>query len=197
MPKIHLGFRLTGLLVLALAIGLDRGFAAADSPAQGPRMVMIIRHAEKPDSTVGPKDPNLSKRGFERADALAKVIPDHFPKPDFLIATQKTEGSNRPVETITPLAAALHETIDTTFKEDEFAQAAKAVLTDPKYAGKVVLIAWHHGKIPELAKALGVKDAPDKWDSKVFDRVWEITYDDKRATWKDVPESALPGDSEK
>jgi len=195
--KTHPGLRLTGLLVLALAIGSDRGLAVADSPAQGPRMVMIIRHAEKPDNTGGPKDPNLSKRGFERAEALAKVIPEHFPRPDFLIATQKTEGSNRPVETITPLATALHETIDTTFKEDEFEQAAHAVLTDPKYAGKVVLIAWHHGKIPELAKALSVKDAPATWDSKVFDRVWEITYDDKGAVWKDVPENALPGDSEK
>jgi hypothetical protein len=60
-----------------------------------------------------------------------------------------------------------------------------------------VLIAWHHGKIPELAQALGVKDAPDKWNSKVFDRVWEITYDEKGVIWKDLPQKALPGDSDK
>jgi hypothetical protein len=69
------------------------------------------------------------------------------------------------------------------------------VLTNPKYADKVVLIAWHHGKIPDLAKALGVQDAPAKWNSKVFDRVWQITYDHGKATWKDLPQDALPGDS--
>ena len=83
------------------------------------------------------------------------------------------------------------------FKDDEFNQAAHEVLTNPKYVGKTVLIAWHHGKIPELAKALGAKDVPDKWDPNVFDRVWEITYDAGVATWKDLPQNALPGDSQK
>ena len=143
----------------------------------------------------GEKDPNLSSRGYERAAALAKVIPERFPKPDFLIATKRTKGSNRPVETITPLSNVLHERIESTFKDEAFERLAHAVLTNPKYAGKVVLIAWHHGKIPDLAKALGVKDAPDKWNSQVFDRVWQITYDNGAATWKDLPEDALPGDS--
>ena len=71
------------------------------------------------------------------------------------------------------------------------------MLTDPKYTGKVVLIAWHHGKIPELAKALGVKDCPEKWDPTVFDRVWEITYENGVANWQNLPEKALPGDAEK
>ena len=156
---------------------------------------MIIRHAEKPPGAKAEKDPNLSSRGYERASALAKVIPERFPKPDFLIATKRTKSSNRPVETITPLSTALHEPIESTFKDEAFERLAHSVLTNPKYAGKVVLIAWHHGKIPELAKALGVKDAPDKWNSRVFDRVWQITYDHGTATWKDLPEAALPGDS--
>ena len=157
---------------------------------------MIIRHAEKPDDP-GEKDPNLSKRGFERAEALAKVIPEHFPHPDFLIATKRSKGSNRPAETITPLSKALHEEIEANEKDDDFAKVAHDVLTNPKYAGKVVLIAWHHGKIPELAKALGAKDAPDKWKGEVFDRVWEITSADGSATFKDLPQNALPGDSDK
>jgi phosphohistidine phosphatase SixA len=196
MANTHLRLRLTVLVVLVLATGSGRALPAADIPTLGPRVVLIIRHGEKPDQTTGgEKDINLSKRGFERADALAKVIPAHFPKPDFLIATKQSKGSNRPVETITPLAKALHETIDSTCKDKDFEQVAHAVLTDPKYAGKVVLIAWHHGRIPTLAKALGAKNVPDKWDSEVFDRVWEITYKNGAATWKDVPESALPGDS--
>lgn len=169
--------------------------SAPPASASGPRIVMIIRHAEKPDDGV--KDPNLSKHGFERAEALATVIPAHFPRPDFLIATKRSKSSNRPVKTITPLAGALHEKIESKFKDDAFGELAHTLLSDPKYSGRVVLIAWHHGKIPELAKALGAKDTPDKWKSTVFDRVWEIDYQNGTATWKDLPENALPGDSKK
>jgi phosphohistidine phosphatase SixA len=196
MPKPHSRKRLIALVILILAVGALRAVAASDGHHQGPKIVMIIRHAEKPKD-AGKEDPNLSKRGYDRAHALAKIIPKHFPKPDFLIATKPSKSSDRPAETITPLAKALHEEIEAPFKDDEFEQLAHAVLTDRKYAGKTVLIAWHHGTIPKLAKALGVKDAPDKWNPTVFDRVWEITYDHKAATWKDLPQHALPGDSEK
>jgi phosphohistidine phosphatase SixA len=197
MQKMHSQWRWVGLAILVLATVSHHALRADDTSKQGPHIVMIIRHAEKPDQTDGDKDPNLSKQGYERADALAKVIPEHFPKPDFLIATKKSKSSARPIETITPLSKAIHENIESDYKDDDFAQEAHEVLTDPKYAGKVVLIAWHHGKIPELAKALGVKDCPDKWNSKVFDRVWEITYDNGVATWQDLPQKALPGDSDK
>ncbi len=181
--------------VLALLTIAGR-HAEADGGAKptGPAVVLIIRHAEKPAD----KDPNLAPRGYQRADALATAIPAHFPKPDVLIATKRSKNSDRPLETITPLAKALHLAIEQKFKDEEFADVAKSVLTDPKYVGKTVLIAWHHGKIPQLAHALGAKDAPDKWPSEsVFDRVWEITYDKGVAQWQDLPERALPGDSEK
>ena len=193
----HPRLRLAGLLAFVLTISSLRAFPAPATQPLGPHIVMIIRHAEKPDETDGTVDINLSKQGFQRAAALAKVIPDNFPHPDFLIATKQSKSSNRPAETITPLSQALHEPIESTFKDDEFDQLAKQILTDPKYAGKTVLIAWHHGKIPELAKALGAKNVPDKWDPKVFNRVWQVTYDGGTASWKDLPQNALPGDSQK
>ena len=193
MPTMCAALRLLGLLLLALAIGAEQ--APNQAPA-GPSIIMIIRHAEKPAEESGEKNPNLSPRGFQRADALASVIPDHFPHPDFLIATKRSKGSNRPVETITPLSKALHEEIESTFKDDEVDQVAHEVLTDPKFAGKIVLIAWHHGKIPELAAVLGVKNAPPKWNPAVFDRVWEITYQNGVANWQNLPQKVLPGDSQ-
>lgn len=195
MPKSR--FRLIGFLALLLWISPHSASPATTTQPSGPHIILIIRHAEKPDPNDAAPDINLSKRGYQRADALARTIPDHFPRPDFLLATKQSKSSNRPIETITPLAAALHEKIEAEFKDDEFNQAAHEVLTNPKYVGKTVLIAWHHGKIPELAKALGAKDVPDKWDPNVFDRVWEITYDAGVATWKDLPQNALPGDSQK
>jgi phosphohistidine phosphatase SixA len=188
--------RLIALAMLIVVTGSDRALLALDGTTQGPRVVLIIRHAEKPEGAEETKDPNLSKRGVQRARALAKVIPKLFPRPDFLIATLKSKRSNRPFETIEPLAKALHETIEATFEDNQVEQLARAVLTERKYAGKVVLIAWHHGELPELAKALGAADAPHKWDADVFDRVWEITYKEGVATFKDLPQKALPGDSE-
>ena len=182
------------LVALLIVTGVARVLAAEKPPA-GPKIVMIIRHGEKPQGPEAKKNPNLSERGRERARALAKVIPEHFPKPEILIATKPTKESDRPVETITPLAEALHEKIHDHFADDQYEQLAKAVLTEPKYVGKVVLIAWHHGKIPHLAKALGAKQAPHEWNENVFDRVWEIRYENGTTTFQDLPEHALPGDS--
>jgi broad specificity phosphatase PhoE len=191
--KLAVAAKLIGLSLFVLAIAPDRAFS--DSPSPGPHIVMIIRHAEKPAATDGEKDPNLSKQGYERAEALAKVFPEHFPHPDYLIAAKKSKGSNRPVETITPLSKALHEEIDSNFQSDDCEGLAHALKTDPKYAGKVVLISWRHGKIPELAKALGAKNVPAKWQDDVFNRVWEIEYKKGAASWKDLPENAMPGDA--
>ena len=41
-----------------------------------------------------------------------------------------------------------------------------------------------------------MKDPPQKWQDEVFDRVWEITYNNGTASLKNLPEGALPGDSQ-
>jgi broad specificity phosphatase PhoE len=186
---------LPSALVLSMLAWIGRATPTlADGPkSAGPAIVMIIRHAEKPED----KDPNLSPRGFQRADALAHVIPERFPHPDYLFATKRSAHSDRPLETITPLARAMHMEVESNLKDEQFADLAHQILADPKYAAKTVLIAWHHGEIPQLAHALGAKEAPDTWKGDVFDRVWEITYDHGVATWHDLPQHALPGDSEK
>jgi broad specificity phosphatase PhoE len=178
--------------MLVFASGAGRASAATDEPPSSPHIIMIIRHAEK---TGEKSDSDLSKKGYERANALATVFPAHFPRPDYLIATKRSKNSNRPVETITPLSKVLHEEIEAKYKDKEFDKLAHELLTDPKYTGKTLLIAWHHGKLPELAKALGAKDVPDEWDDNVFNRVWELTYKKGAVTFKDLPENALPEDS--
>jgi broad specificity phosphatase PhoE len=170
-----------------------RAFSSVDHQTDGPQIVMIIRHAEKPDDGG---DPNLSTRGYERAVALATVIPDRFARPDFLFAARKSSSSNRPVETITPLSIALDEPIDSTFKDDQYGKLARLLKTDAKYDGSVVLICWHHTEIPALARALGATDAPSKWDPESFDRVWEITYENGVVSFQNLPQEALPGDSD-
>ena len=161
-----------------------------------PKIILIIRHGEKVTTPDGDENSgDLTPKGQARAAALATAIPKNFPHPDFIFAAANSKKSHRVVDTVTPLSNALGEPLDASFKNKEFADLARELLTDPKYDGKVVLIAWHHGHIPELAHALGATQAPDKWDPTVFDRVWVLTYQGTTPTWRDEPEKALPGDS--
>jgi hypothetical protein len=167
-----------------------------------PATVLIIRHGEKPGdpATDNAGDSvDLSTRGYERAAALSVYVPATFGKPDFLFATQASKHSNRPVETITPLAKALGLPIDHKHADDDYAKVAEDVLTHHKYSGKLVLICWHHGKIPELTAALGGVPPIAHWPGTVFDRVWRIDYPAGGATTglpvQNIPQQLLYGDS--
>ena len=171
---------------------------AAAAEQKLPRLVIILRHAEKSGDE---RDPDLTPTGFQRAKLLPQLFartpnrPVPLARPDALFATTPSKKSNRPAQTIAPLGLALNERIDLDFGKDDEGALAREVL-DGHYAGKVVLIVWHHGKIPALAQAFGV-DAPPKWKDEVFDQIWEITYDHGAAQLATAPEQLLPGDSTK
>jgi hypothetical protein len=161
-----------------------------------PREVMLIRHAEKPDdgSSI-----HLSPAGQKRAEALPKLFdlsrPHPFPKPDFIFATKQSDNSNRPVETVTPLAKGLHLDVNSHYRDKRYQDLADELLTRPKYAGKVVLVCWHHGEMKELATSLRVEDA-HKWPKEVFDQVWVISYTDGKAKLQLKPQALMPDDRE-
>jgi hypothetical protein len=106
-----------------------------------------------------------------------------FSVPNFLFAAQNDSGSHRPLETITPLGQALAITPQTPFDDDHYQDMANEILNNPKtYADQVVLICWHHGKAPDLAKSFGVSSPQlqgwDPWNPTVFDLIFEITWGD-------------------
>ncbi len=131
--------------------------------------------------------------------------------PDFLFATAPTNSSSRPVETITPTAQALQflkndpeftindqYTNDTTGIQD----LTSEILKNPNtYGGKIVLICWHHGTIPQLTEAFGVPASqlppwPDgKWPPTVFDLIFNITWPSGQAKLGVIPQTLLYGDS--
>jgi hypothetical protein len=137
----------------------------------------------------------------------ATTIPagnSRFPVPDFLFATQASNSSNRPVETITPLSQALAGLkINSQFPDASYKELAKEILGNPQtYGGQVILICWHHGKAPKLAKHLGVSqkqlDPWDPWNPKVFDLVFHITWDSSgTANLKVHYQQLLFGDTKK
>jgi hypothetical protein len=194
-----------GLLLVAACFTAAPARAAeknADGKGQKrPAAVLIVRHAEKPP--VGDDSVHLAAEGVKRAEALprlfraAKNRPGPFPAPDFIFATKDSKRSSRPAETVAPLARALNRPVNAEFANADVAGLVREILGQPKYAGKTVLICWHHGTTPRLAKELGVADAPE-WKGSSFDRVWQITFDASgKATLRDRPQQLLPGDADR
>ncbi|GLS20073.1 hypothetical protein GCM10007874_30900 [Labrys miyagiensis] len=147
-----------------------------------PQRIVILRHAEKPADA---NDPNLSPAGQARAQMLATLIPQLFPNPNFLFAAAPSTESNRPVETLQPTATALNMTLNASYADGDYARLAGDLLSQPAYDGTLIIICWHHGHIPKLAKALGVASSVvdstppvvnKKWDSTVFDRFWILDF---------------------
>lgn len=160
-----------------------------------PKTIFIVRHGEKPGDPAldNPEDGiDLSTRGYERAAALAPYFVAKFGKPDAMFATQPSKHSNRPVETITPLAQAVNEEIKADIADADFASLANEILSDSKYGGQVLLICWHHGNIPALTQALGGQPPEDPWPGAVFDRVWQLDYPSGVATPSGLPVQNIP-----
>jgi hypothetical protein len=216
----------TALLAAVLSVAVA-WFGSNRAPAQDesrkntryPHQVLIIRHAEK---TGDKADVHLSGQGQERARVLYQLFvasrdrPDPFPTPDFIFAASNSRDSQRPLETVTPLAQRLRLPVNETYEsklpaapgpadgKDSTANGRgmlalrDALFGESKYFGKTILVSWRHSTIPELAKTLKASKVPAKWEDNVFDRVWQITYDDQgNAGFRDRPQRLLPGDAEK
>jgi len=143
--------------------------------------VLLIRHAEKPDSGKG-----LSPMGQARADGYAAYFPSLPLRPkghyDHLYASKNSEESHRPKLTLTPLAHALDMHVDTPHSDKHYAKLTDTLL-DPSndYSKQNILICWHHGEILKLANLLLKKQSPPAWPTKwpgdVFGWLLWISYD--------------------
>jgi hypothetical protein len=142
-------------------------------------VVLIIRHAEKPA-----EGQELTAAGYQRAQAYVKYFGDfqmegRALKLDALFAAADSKKSRRPRLTLEPLSRALNLPLDTGFKDKAPELLADELKSKPH--GRAILICWHHGKIPELIRALGAD--PDallpngKWPDTEFGWVIELRYD--------------------
>ncbi|HLG83453.1 MAG TPA: hypothetical protein VKY22_20740 [Bradyrhizobium sp.] len=155
--------------------------------ADKPRMILVMRHAEKPDD---PDDPDLTAAGQARAMKLATFIPEQFGKPDFIFAAAITRHSARPYETVRPLSRATGVGIDATIADNDYGALAKELLTKNKYADKSVVVCWHHGNIPSLMRYLGASAGsyPDPWNHKIFNLILEAGFAGGSVSVKQVTE---------
>lgn len=168
-----------------------------------PSSIVLIRHGEKP--TTGPEGQELSKKGWQRA----KKLPELFLKnsdlklrgvPDFLIAIKPNSGTGsiRSIQTLQPISLWLKKPIQADFNKDEINELVQFIMHSPEMNDQVILIAWQHDSIPELAKKLGATNAPSEWPSKVFDRFWLFDYkNDHLVNFQNLPQHLLDTDSSK
>lgn len=188
---------LQALLVAAL---IGAGTAAAE-PAQ----VILMRHAEKP--AVGPE---LSAQGFKRAEALVKFFRNNpavtaygTPVAIYAAAPKHEDSSVRSIQTVTPLARAIRVNIDTSFTRGQTNKIVRAIMEEPAYDGRMVLVCWQHTNLVEIAQNLAAYNnsprvsIPLVWPDETFDRVWILDLKSGKVTaFKDLPQRLLPGDSD-
>jgi hypothetical protein len=167
---------------LALAIPaamLGKPLADAQFTAPKNAVILVIRHAEKPDAGH-----TLSAAGDARAQAYVNYFKNYQVdgqqlKLDYLFATQDSNNSHRPRLTLEPFAKALGLKIDSRFNNDQFQQLAQEIQSHPP--GTNILICWHHGNIPELLRSLGAdpkKILPNgKWPDDEFGWLIQLRYD--------------------
>jgi|SRR5215831_4609738 len=187
-------------LFIAVVFGCTLILAANAQDGPKDSVVLIIRHAE--DATSGQ---GISPRGEERAEAyknyfLNFTVDSKRREPDVIFAAKDSKQSHRPRLTVEPFARAAKLPIDTGFGNKQSTELAADLCAN--HQGKVILICWRHGDIPDLLRALGASPESllphGKWPGSVYDWMILLRYDqDGRlvpGSARRISEHLLPGD---
>ena len=189
---------------LFIAILFGSALIVVADAQDGPKdaVVLIIRHAED-----GGPGRDLAPRGHERAEAyknyfLNFTVDSKRLEPAVILAAKDSKQSHRPRLTMEPFAKAAKLKIDARFGNNQSTQLAADLRAN--HQGKVILISWRHGNIPDLLQALGAKPEDilprGKWPGSVYDWVILLRYDQEgrliAGSTKRINERLLPGDSQ-
>lgn len=189
-----------------------------------PSKIMLIRHAEKPPNPPnkqGPWDAQLDGQsgngkslivpGWQRAGALNGLFAPYRSRPsnpaiatpDFIYAANPSGETQRPWETVTPLAAWLNyaqgsEQFNVTFS---IGGGEKDLVASVLGRGGVGLICWEHDNImPNIMGAINSQvpianfaSIPNPFPD-VFYLVWVLDLKDGSYTWTSVSQNLIAGD---
>jgi len=176
------GFRRTCLVLAALLFSPATQVLAAETPAV--ETIVLVRHGEKPDAGLG----QLSCQGLNRALALPNVIMALFGKPEFIFAPDpahskpdhlKSYDYVRPLATIEPTAIRFALPVNTQFGQEDVKGLVDA-LERRDYRNALVLVAWEHRKIEDVARTLLAHNGADpkqqvpSWPYDDFDSIYVI-----------------------
>jgi hypothetical protein len=182
--------------------------APATTPAVSRDVVIIIRHAEKPDGSAPgldedghEDDSSLTAVGWQRAQGLVDLFDPArgAPRPG-LAAPQRIYAAGvtgdgegqRTRETVAPLAAALGIPVDTDLGRGDEKKLVKDVIAQ----SGATLISWQHGGIPTIVEDFpSVSPAPPtEWPDDRFDVVWTLTRTTDGWHFTQTPQLVLPQD---
>jgi len=193
------------LMLFGVLLALAVNTATFAAPAAGPSsalkntVILVIRHAEKPDN-----GDSLSAAGEAHAQAYVNYF-KHFSidgqphQPDALFAAKDSSASDRSCLTLDATAKALGLAIDSHFNDNQFLELAQRLKSSSQ--GTNILICWHHGNIPQLLQALGAdpgKLLPKaKWPDAVFGWLIQLRYDETGQLFesKRLTEDLTPADT--
>jgi len=184
--------------------------AGGNGQSTDTRMIMLIRHAEKPlhpsssphgVNPDGQEDPHsLTVTGWIRAGALVELFapsrgepPAELRRPDTIYASAYAGGhSKRSSQTVGPLAARLGLEVIKRYAAGDEAHLTKEISARPG----VTLIVWHHEALHMIPQHLGEVNPtpPRRWPPDRFDLIWTFTPDDRGWRFVQIPQLLLPGD---
>jgi hypothetical protein len=192
--------------------------------AAPPTKIMIIRHAEKPPNppnTTGPWDvlangqsgngESLIVPGWQRAGALnaffapyqASPSNSEIATPDYIYAANPDGETQRPWETVTPLAAWLKYESNTPQFNVAFniGGGESAMVQSVLGLSGAVLICWEHDNImPNIMQAINSSvpitnyaSLPAAWPD-VFYLVWVLDLNGSAYKWTPLSQNLMAGD---
>ncbi|CAL5223527.1 g6059 [Coccomyxa viridis] len=176
------------------------------------RQFIFIRHGEKPPKDENGKETSddLSQQGYFRAANLHQVFgkgstPSGYNTPDVIYAMKsqpKSDASNRPFETVEPLAVALGmkptedqrtqeapgvNVFDNCFEVDQHTELKHDVIErceSGEYEEKTIMFCWEHKNIPYIVAKFGFAKKDLTWglnpkrgkdEHKNFTAIWVFT----------------------
>ena len=125
-------------------------FLAVSKPATAADLVILVRHAEKAEvsaTDMMAKDPELSPAGRDRAESLATMLRDANLTAVFSTDYKRTRMTAEPTAKQFGLKAQLYDP-----------KNVAALVDRVKATEGAVLVVGHSNTIPEVLKALGIKN---------------------------------------
>src|ERR1035437_751945 len=139
---------------------------------KGPRLILLIRHTEKPPRSLG--EPGLSAIGRQHAIELATTFPILYGIPNVVFAAATDAESSRCVETATPIVDLYQIPFHSNIPAGDVDRLVSAIKDRPD--GDFVLVVWRHEQLPAISAALGFKPPFKKWAQDNYSTWWALSH---------------------
>jgi hypothetical protein len=168
------------LAVFSLSSLVAMPVQAADPDVE---TIVMVRHGEKPVAGLG----QLSCRGLNRALALPRLIEGRYGKPDAILAPNPARQKSdvgvsydyvRPLATIEPTAIYFGLPVSASLGYAE-TDALRGKLLSPAFRHSLVVVAWEHRMIEQLAREVVTDAGGDpasvpRWNSPDYDSIYVL-----------------------